>query len=306
MRDSRKVLVTGAGALVFLIVLALFPAPARTAGKEFPKGLAWGTAISGFQTEPGGRRRTPTSAATGAWVRDAENIDDGASAATCPSAAPGSGATYESDLDLARDRLTRTRLPHVDRVEPDLPALDARRRRRRRRRRLASCAGSTSSRTRRRSRTTATCSRASRRADCEPFVTLSHFSLPLWIHDPIAVRDAFAGVGPTTRCRAASSRAGWLDRRHRRRVRASTRAYLAWKFGDLVDTVDADQRAARRDVSGYVNIRRRSAATSRRASLLLPGAIAAVQNLLRANAAAYDEIHRLRDRTARRSAWCRT
>ena len=29
-----------------------------------------------------------------------------------------------------------------------------------------------------------------------PVLTLNHFTLPSWLHDPIAVRDAFAGVGP--------------------------------------------------------------------------------------------------------------
>ena len=38
--------------------------------------------------------------------------------------------------------------------------------------------------------------RAIRRRGMAPVLTLNHFTLPTWLHDPIAVRDAFAGTGP--------------------------------------------------------------------------------------------------------------
>ena len=45
-----------------------------------------------------------------------------------------------------------------------------------------------------------------------PWVTINHFVLPSWIHDPIASRRcARRRSVPTTRCRAIP-RSGWLDR----------------------------------------------------------------------------------------------
>ena len=56
--------------------------------------------------------------------------------------------------------------------------------------------------------------RVSNRRGLEPFVTVSHFALPSWIHDPIAVRDALAGRGPGRRAPADRPRrvAGQVDR----------------------------------------------------------------------------------------------
>ncbi len=56
------------------------------------------------------------------------------------------------------------------------------------------------------------------------FLCLNHFTLPLWIHDPITARDSRLSKGPR----------GWLDERT---VVEFTKyaAYMAWKLGDLVD-----------------------------------------------------------------------
>ena len=43
------------------------------------------------------------------------------------------------------------------------------------------------------------------------FVTLNHFTLPLWLHEPIAARDAFAGRGPERPVPAGFGAGGWLD-----------------------------------------------------------------------------------------------
>ena len=53
---------------------------------------------------------------------------------------------------------------------------------------------------------------AARRRGLRPFITINHFSLPLWIHDPIAVRNAFAGVGLDDPLPRGLERAGWLER----------------------------------------------------------------------------------------------
>lgn len=55
-------------------------------------------------------------------------------------------------------------------------------------------------------------------------ICLNHFTLPLWIHDPISARDSGLKKGPL----------GWLDKTS---VIEFTKyvAYIAYKFGDLVD-----------------------------------------------------------------------
>lgn len=57
----------------------------------------------------------------------------------------------------------------------------------------------------------------------EVFVCLNHFSLPLWIHDPISVRKTRMLKGPK----------GWVDEKT---IVEFTKyaAYMAWKLGDLV------------------------------------------------------------------------
>jgi beta-galactosidase len=56
------------------------------------------------------------------------------------------------------------------------------------------------------------------------FVCLNHFTLPLWVHDPIAVRDTKLRKGPR----------GWFDEKT---IVEFTKyaAYMAWKVGDIVD-----------------------------------------------------------------------
>ncbi|HEY4675110.1 MAG TPA: beta-galactosidase BgaS [Candidatus Bathyarchaeia archaeon] len=56
------------------------------------------------------------------------------------------------------------------------------------------------------------------------FVCLSHFTLPLWIHDPVTVRDTRLRAGPK----------GWVDEDT---IIEFTKyaAYIAWKLGDVVD-----------------------------------------------------------------------
>jgi len=56
------------------------------------------------------------------------------------------------------------------------------------------------------------------------FVCLNHFTLPLWIHNPIIVRDTKLAKGPK----------GWFDEKA---IIEFTKyaAYMAWNIGDIVD-----------------------------------------------------------------------
>lgn len=53
---------------------------------------------------------------------------------------------------------------------------------------------------------------------------LLHFTLPIWLHDPISVRDSNGEIGPR----------GYMDETF---IMEFTKfaAYVAWKFGDLID-----------------------------------------------------------------------
>ena len=63
-----------------------------------------------------------------------------------------------------------------------------------------------------------------RASNFEVFTCLSHFTLPLWIHDPITVRRTRLRAGPK----------GWVDENT---IVEFTKyaAYMAWKLGDIVD-----------------------------------------------------------------------
>jgi beta-galactosidase len=58
----------------------------------------------------------------------------------------------------------------------------------------------------------------------EPFVCLNHFTLPLWVHNPIVARNSKLKAGAR----------GWLDEDSIVEFWKYA-AYLAWKLGDLVD-----------------------------------------------------------------------
>ncbi len=75
----------------------------------------------------------------------------------------------------------------------------------------------------------------------EVFVCLNHFTLPLWIHDPITVRD--------TRLRRGLK--GWVDENT---VVEFTKyaAYISWKFGDVVDNWATFNEPAVLPETGYV------------------------------------------------------
>ncbi len=60
--------------------------------------------------------------------------------------------------------------------------------------------------------------------DLKAFVCLNHFTLPLWIHDPLATRQTRLRRGPR----------GWMDENTVVEF-VKYAAYLAWKLGDVVD-----------------------------------------------------------------------
>ena len=127
-------------------------------------------------------------------------------------------------------------------------------------------------------------------------LTLNHFTLPVWIHDPQAVRSAFAGIGPDDPLPADLKRAGWLDAETVAEFRKYA-AYAAWKFGDEVNLWATLNEPMVLVAQGFVSI---PGVTGVKAPGILsyPAALRGVENLGLANAAAYDAIH-ADDREAR-------
>ena len=85
-------------------------------------------------------------------------------------------------------------------------------------------------------------------------LTLNHFTLPTWLHEPIAVRDAFAGVDPDAPppdCASAAAGSTPLYRARVRQVRRLGGLDASAASSDLWVTVNEPMVVA---VSGYVNL----------------------------------------------------
>jgi beta-glucosidase/6-phospho-beta-glucosidase/beta-galactosidase len=126
-------------------------------------------------------------------------------------------------------------------------------------------------------------------------LTLHHFTLPLWIHDPAAVRGAFARRGGDDPLPAGLRRAGWLRRSTVSEFRKFA-AYAAWKLGDQVDLWVTMNEPLVQVSQGLVSI---PGVTGVKAPgvLTFTGAVTAVQHLGLGNAAAYDAIRSVRRRS---------
>ena len=195
----------------------------------------WGVSISGFQFEmgdPEGLSVDPNSDWF-VWVHDEANVSSGVVSGDLPEDGPNYWFLFAEDHRLAQDmgmnafrigiewsRLfpkptrgvrvdyeldSRGLIAHVDIGEEHLLELD----------RLANKSAI------RRYREIV---RDLRDRGFKVIVNLNHFTLPIWIHDPIKARDTRLKRGPL----------GWLDRESVVEF-AKYAAYVAWKLGDLVD-----------------------------------------------------------------------
>jgi len=279
------------------LLIALVAAPQASAARSFPSGFLWGAALAGFQAEAGGRpSHADRRSDWWVWARDRNNIAAGRVSGDLPENGPGHWARYRTDIGLAARRLhlgafrlsiewsrifpSSTAGVHVGgRIDRrDLRRLDRLANRpalRHYRRELALIRG----------------------RGMVPFVTVNHFSLPLWLHDPIATRDALAGRAPDAALPAGLRHPGWLSRATVREFRKYA-AYLAWKLGPLVKYWSPINEPLIVANNGFVNIRGVSAGYFPPGAFSFTAAITAVRNLERANAAAYDAIKRF-DRHSR-------
>jgi beta-glucosidase/6-phospho-beta-glucosidase/beta-galactosidase len=276
--------------LVVALALAGLCRPAdAVVARPFPPGFLWGTAIAAFQTEMGGGAPNDTNTDWWVWVRDPANVTAGRVSGDLPENGPGFYDRFDSDARMAHGQL-RTNAMRLSiewsRVFPTstvgvdasggytpavLAALDA----------LADPAEVAHYRE----------VLASLRArGLEPMLTLNHFTLPLWLHEPIGVRDAFAGRNPfTDPVPPGLTRAGWLDPAIVDEF-AKFAAWAGWKFGDQVDLWCTINEPVVVLVSGFVN----AAGVGGNfppGVFSLPAVVAVIPQLVAAHARAYDALH---------------
>jgi beta-glucosidase/6-phospho-beta-glucosidase/beta-galactosidase len=273
---------------LLLVVAATTAATPAHAQDAFPRGFLWGTASAGFQSEAGGAPgHADRRSDWWAFTHDAGLIRDDVVSGDRVEEGPGFWRVWRGDLDRARDELHNNAIrlgiewsrifPHSTRHAHSLRALDGRANRRavRHYQRLL---------------------QGAQRGGLTVMLTLNHFTLPRWIHDPLAVRAAFAGRGADEPVPRGLRRAGWLSRRTVREFRKFA-AYAARKFGRQVDLWATLNEPVVTAAQGYVSI---PGVTGTKAPGILsyPAAIRVVVNQGLANAAAYDAIH-AHDRHAR-------
>jgi beta-galactosidase len=279
---ARRVL-----ALAFVALLA-FSASAFGAGRKLPTGFLWGVATAGFQGDMGPGAPNDPNSDWWAWIRDPENIARKRVSGDLPENGPAQWTHYKQDIALARGKLNANAFrmsiewsrifPKSTEGATTVAELDA----------LADQSAITHYRD---------VLTAIRKAKMTPFVTLSHFTLPLWLHDPIAARNAFAGLAPDDPPPTGFGPAGWLD------PRAATEfgkyaGYVAAKLGDLVDYWSPINEPNVVAVQGYLNVEGVFAFWYPPGVFSFRGVLDALAGQERANAAAYDAI-KAQDATSR-------
>lgn len=201
----------------------------------FAKDFLWGTSTAGFQFEMGDPTRKSLDPNTDwfKWVHDAENIRKRVVSGDFPEDGINYWELYNSDHDLAKglgmnafrlgiewSRIFPASTTGFDvdveiasdggvaRVDLDLSDLQ----------KLESLANVEAL------KHYELIIDDLREKGLKVIVCLNHFTLPLWIHDPIAARDSRLRKGPR----------GWYDRATVVEF-AKYAAFLAWKLGDRVD-----------------------------------------------------------------------
>ncbi|MGQ9406860.1 family 1 glycosylhydrolase [Mycolicibacterium gilvum] len=195
---------------------------------SLPDGFKWGVAHSGFQAEGGPGSPADTGSDWYRWVHDPLNRLLGLVKGV-PENGPGAYVSYEDDARLAREELgVNTFRMGIEwsRIFPDstasvdisdeggtvsladLQALDA----------LANADEVAHYRD---------VFAALRFHGLDPMVTVNHFTLPVWVHDPVLAR-------PLIQLGLPVAAAGWLSTETAVEFEKYA-AYLAWKYGDQVD-----------------------------------------------------------------------
>jgi len=287
---STARIASAAAVAAVLLALPAVSAAQQPAGGGMPKGFLWGTAIAGFQSEMGRGRDTDPTSDWWSWVHDKGNIASGIVSGEMPENGPGFWSKYAADVKLARAglgaNLFRMGL-EWSRLFPKEPtglpagaatSLEM----------LRALDRQADPKAVRRYREILKSIRASKMS---PFVTLNHFTLPGWIHDPLAVRSAFAGRDPNGEL-PPLQRAGWLsDSTVNQFERYS--AWAAWRFGKLVDRWAPINEPMVVVTNGYANIPGVVEGNFPPGVYSFTAATTAISKLEAANAAAYVAVKKL-------------
>jgi beta-glucosidase/6-phospho-beta-glucosidase/beta-galactosidase len=283
-------------ARIWLVVFLSLAAPAAAqeqSVESFPKDFLWGTATAGFQVEAGGKPSLRfTQSDWDFFTHDRQLIDDGVVSGDFAERGPGFLHTWPEDLDRARDELHSNAIRlgiEWGRIFPRSTA-------------GVKAGGEVAMEElhllNRRADQKAVARyrqilRGAQKRGLRVMLTLNHYVLPSWIHDPLGVRKAFAGVGADDDLPKGLRRAGWLDKSTVTEFRKYA-AYAAWKFGKYVDLWATLNEPLVQASQAYVSI---PGVTGVKAPAILnyAAAIEAIKRMALGNAAAYDAI-RARDK----------
>ena len=121
-------------------------------------------------------------------------------------------------------------------------------------------------------------------------MTLHHWTIPTWLHDPIATRDALAGADPNAELPPLAA-GGWLDPATVGEFEKYA-AYLGWKLGADADYWNTLNEPLVQVTNGFANVPGLVEAYWPPGAFSFTAAITALLNLERANTVAYDALKR--------------
>ena len=271
--------------IVLAFALLLAAASPASAAKKLPRSFLWGVATAGFQADMGPGAPNDPNSDWWQWVRDPQNVQKHHVSGDLPENGPAQWTNYKKDVALARNKLNANAyrlsidwsriFPTTTQNANSIADLDS-----------IADQGALSH-----YRDVLTTIRA---AHMTPFVTLDHFTLPIWLHDPIAARTAFQNVGPDDPPPATG---GWLDPKAPAEF-AKYAGYVAAKLGDLIDYYTPLNEPNVVAVQGYLNVEGVFANWFPPGVFNYQAVFAALIGQAHANAAAYDAV-KAEDPTAR-------
>jgi len=202
----------------------------------FPESFLWGVSSCAFQFEMGEPSKTSLDENTDwyVWIHDKKNIQKGIASGDFPEDGPNYWSLYKKDHEIASDLgLNCVRIGvEWSRIFPKSTGVVAVNVERADDRRIAGIAADDSAMEKLDRMADASAVNHYReiisdlrRRRIKPIVCLNHFTLPLWAHDPIALRNSRQRTGPR----------GWHDEETIVEFWKFA-SYAAWKLGDLVDS----------------------------------------------------------------------
>lgn len=267
-------------------VTITFPTVGDPHDLAFPDDFRWGVATAGFQVEMGGGAPLDKNSDWWQWLHDPANKWlIGWKNDSLPENGPGSYLRYAADADLAANGVgadTFRMSIEWSRIFPNSTAsvnissgitpealsdLDA----------LADQDEVEHYRD---------VLQALHDSGLDPMVTVNHFTLPLWVHNPTAVRRAEI-LG-----RTPQEEGGWVSNSTVAEFEKYS-AYLAWKFGDQVSNWVVLNEPMNSMIPAYFGV---PFGTGFPPAVLRPDLMAVgMRNQAAAYSASYDAIHQLDD-----------